>query len=84
MVLTEEIVISHRAASNLIHATVMSALTFLCALAARDAIIRSMEQLLPEKASEKLIFTYVYAAGVILFTIILAVLWTKPNEYATH
>lgn len=75
MVLSQEQTIVINPVSNVIKATVLSSFTFLTALAVRDVFLKTMEAVLPEKANEKLIFTYFYASLVILFTVLLAFLW---------
>lgn len=79
MVLTQETTIPVNPVSTLIKSTVLSAFTFLTALSVRDVFMRTLEAVLPEKANEKLIFTYFYTAVIILFTVLLAYLWKNSS-----
>ena len=53
MVLAQEQSIVINPVSSVIKATVLSAFTFLTALAVRDVFLRTLEAVLPEKANEK-------------------------------
>lgn len=79
MVLTQEQTVIINPVSSVIKATVLSAFTFLTALAVRDVFIRTMESVLPVKSNEKLLFTYFYASVIIMFTVLLAYLWSSSD-----
>ena len=75
MVLTQEVLIETDCLSSLIKATVLSALTFLSALAVRDAILKTMESMVAPDTKDSLMFIYSYSSIVIFVTILVAVLW---------
>jgi hypothetical protein len=79
MVLSQEQAIVINPVSSVIKATILSAFTFLTALAVRDVFLKTMEAVLPENANDKLMFTYFYASIIILFTVMLAYLWAKKS-----
>ena len=79
MALTQEQTVIINPVSSVIKATVLSAFTFLTALAVRDVFIRTMESVLPAKSNEKLLFTYFYASVIIMFTVLLAYLWNSSD-----
>ena len=82
MVIAQEQSIVINPVSSVIKATVLSAFTFLTALAVRDVFLRTLEAVLPEKANEKLLFTYFYESVIILFTVLLAYLWKNSSSSA--
>lgn len=80
MVLSQEQTIIINPVSTVIKGTILSAFTFLTALAVRDVFQRTLESVLPEKASEKLLFTYFYASIVVLCTVLLAASWKNSSS----
>lgn len=75
MAMTQEKMIVINPVSSVIKSTILSAFSFLTALAVRDVFSRTLESVLPEKTNKKLIYTYFYASVVVFFTVVFAYLW---------
>lgn len=58
--------------SGVLRDTLLSAFTFLTALAFRDLFIRTFEVILPGPQVQSLLFTYMYTCMIALLTTVLA------------
>ena len=79
MVLTQESTLIINPASDVIKATVLSAFTFLSAIAIRDLFIKTMESVVPNNTKDALIFVYFYTSVIILVTLLMAFLWQSST-----
>jgi len=79
MVLVQEQATIVNPVSSVVKATVISAFTFLTALAVRDVFSQTVESVLPAGTGEKLLYTYLYAALVLFVTVLLATFWNTSS-----
>lgn len=65
----------HQPVANVVKLTMLSAFTFVSALALRDVLAQTIDKFVPDAARLSLFFTYFYASLVLLITVIMASMW---------